>query len=145
MKITFSQLSNPGPRAVNEDSLDCWVANSGETIAAIADGLGGMGGGDNASKLAISEFRKHLEKFGVTEDTMKKKVRWKLIKQSARLRTKGIAKSAWQLLSQRWHCRMGKSLVFTAVTLEQLSHEAKELNGSAKITQKVRGCLMRES
>lgn len=72
MKITFSQLSNPGPRAVNEDSLDCWVANSGETVAAIADGLGGMGGGENASKLAISEFRKHLEKFGVTEDTMKK-------------------------------------------------------------------------
>lgn len=72
MKITFSQLSNPGPRAVNEDSLDCWVANSGETVAAIADGLGGMGGGDNASKLAISEFRKHLEKFGVTEDSMKK-------------------------------------------------------------------------
>lgn len=70
MKITFSQLSNPGPRAVNEDSLDCWVANSGETVAAIADGLGGMGGGDNASKLAISEFRKHLERFGVTEDTM---------------------------------------------------------------------------
>lgn len=72
MRITFSQLSNPGPRAVNEDSLDCWVAKSGETVAAIADGLGGMGGGDNASKLAISEFRKHLEKFGVSEDSMKK-------------------------------------------------------------------------
>lgn len=72
MKITFSQLSNVGPRAVNEDSLDCWVANSGETVAAIADGLGGMGGGETASKLAISEFRKHLEKSGVTEDTMKK-------------------------------------------------------------------------
>jgi len=72
VKITFSQLSNPGPRAVNEDSLDCWVAESGETVAAIADGLGGMGGGDNASKLAISEFRKYLEKFGVSEDSMKK-------------------------------------------------------------------------
>lgn len=72
MKITFSQFSNPGPRAVNEDSLDCWVANSGETVAVIADGLGGMGGGDNASRLAIAEFRKHLERFGVTEDSMKK-------------------------------------------------------------------------
>lgn len=72
MKITFSQLSNPGPRAVNEDSLDCWVAESGETVAAIADGLGGMGGGDNASKLAISEFRKYLEKFGISEESMKK-------------------------------------------------------------------------
>lgn len=72
MKITFSHLSNPGPRTVNEDSLDCWIAGSGETIAAIADGLGGMGGGDNASRLAIAEFRKHLEKFGVTEDSMKK-------------------------------------------------------------------------
>lgn len=71
MRITFSQLSNPGPRAVNEDSLDCWVAKSGETVAAIADGLGGMGGGDNASKLAISELRKHLEKFGVSENSMK--------------------------------------------------------------------------
>ena len=72
MRITFSQLSDPGPRAVNEDSLDCWVASSGETVAAVADGLGGMGGGDNASKLAILEFRRHLEKFGITEDSMKK-------------------------------------------------------------------------
>lgn len=71
MRITFSQLSSPGPRTVNEDSLDCWVAKSGETVAAIADGLGGMGGGEYASKLAISEFRKHLEKFGVSEDSMK--------------------------------------------------------------------------
>lgn len=70
MKITFSLLSNPGPRIINEDSLDCWVERSGETVAVIADGLGGMGGGDSASKLAISEFRKHLGKFGVTEDSM---------------------------------------------------------------------------
>lgn len=72
MRINFSQLSSPGPRTVNEDSLDCWVAKSGETVAAIADGLGGMGGGENASKLAISELRKHLEKFGISEDSMKK-------------------------------------------------------------------------
>ena len=70
MKVTFSSISETGPRPVNEDCLDCWVADSGETVAAVADGLGGMGGGDNASRLAVTELRSHLEKFGISEQTL---------------------------------------------------------------------------
>lgn len=70
MKISFSSISNAGSRHVNEDFLDCWVAKSGETVACVADGLGGMGGGDEASRLAVQEFRAYLEKFGICQETM---------------------------------------------------------------------------
>ena len=70
MKISFASISEAGPRKVNEDSLDCWVSASGETDACIADGLGGMGGGDVASKLAVRTFRNHLQRFGICEETL---------------------------------------------------------------------------
>jgi PPM family protein phosphatase len=60
MNISFALLSEPGPRSKNEDYLDCWIAPTGETLACIADGLGGMGGGDIASRLAVKEFRRFL-------------------------------------------------------------------------------------
>lgn len=44
MKISVASLTDAGPRSINEDTLDYWVANTGETLACIADGLGGMGG-----------------------------------------------------------------------------------------------------
>lgn len=144
MKITFSLLSNPGPRAVNEDSLDCWVASSGETVAVIADGLGGMGGGDNASKLAISEFRKHLEKFGVTEDTMKKGALE--VHQAIReAQTEGDSQKRMATTLTAVALSNGKILGVHCGDSEQLLHEAKGLNGLAKTTQKVRGSLMRAS
>lgn len=65
MKITFSSITNKGPRQVNEDAIDCWVSDKEATVACVADGLGGMGGGDIASKLAIREFKKYLTEFGI--------------------------------------------------------------------------------
>ena len=70
MRISFSSISCDGPRPVNEDSLDCWFAATGEAVACIADGLGGMGGGDVASSLAVSEFRKYLEGQNINERTL---------------------------------------------------------------------------
>ncbi|MGQ3673596.1 PP2C family protein-serine/threonine phosphatase [Xanthobacter sp. TB0136] len=52
---------------MNEDTVDCWLSEAGTTIACVADGLGGMGGGDIASKLAVSTFRKYLEKREATD------------------------------------------------------------------------------
>ena len=60
MNISFALLSEPGPRPTNEDFLDCWTVQTGETLACIADGLGGMGGGDIASRLAVQEFKRFL-------------------------------------------------------------------------------------
>ena len=71
MKISFATVSETGPRRANEDFLDCRVAESGETVACIADGLGGMGGGDVASRLAVETFRSHLERCGIDEETMR--------------------------------------------------------------------------
>ena len=70
MKISFATLSDAGPRPVNEDRLDCWVADSGETVACIADGLGGMGGGDVASRLAVESFRRHVGEHGLGAKAM---------------------------------------------------------------------------
>ncbi|MCR9257676.1 MAG: protein phosphatase 2C domain-containing protein [Alphaproteobacteria bacterium] len=70
MKVSFASFSRAGPRPINEDALDCWIAASGETVACIADGLGGMGGGDKASQLAVSSFRKYLEQSGIDSGKM---------------------------------------------------------------------------
>ncbi|WP_434734508.1 protein phosphatase 2C domain-containing protein (plasmid) [Rhizobium sp. YTUHZ044] len=70
MRVTYSIFTASGPRAVNEDSVDCWRANADTTVACIADGLGGMGGGDIASKLAVTTFRAYLEKTEINESTM---------------------------------------------------------------------------
>lgn len=70
MNISFSAISELGPRSVNEDFLDCWVADTGETIACIADGLGGMGGGDVASRLAVKKFKSYLQETVVSQKSM---------------------------------------------------------------------------
>lgn len=62
MKITYASMSDAGPRNVNEDSLAVWSNDDGAVVACVADGLGGMGGGDVASKLAIKTFRSNLKK-----------------------------------------------------------------------------------
>lgn len=61
MKISYSLLSDSGPRQQNEDSLDCWTTNTGATIACVADGLGGMGGGKTASGIAVHEIKSYFE------------------------------------------------------------------------------------
>lgn len=70
MNISFSLLTDPGPRPFNEDSVDCWVDDDGTVIACVADGLGGMGGGETASKLALHEFRDHLTEVGISSKTL---------------------------------------------------------------------------
>ncbi|WP_296106043.1 PP2C family serine/threonine-protein phosphatase [uncultured Agrobacterium sp.] len=69
MKITHSVLSDAGPRVVNEDTADCWLSGD-VTMACVADGLGGMGGGDIASQLAVASFRAFLNDKEKTEETL---------------------------------------------------------------------------
>lgn len=56
MKYFFASFSGAGPRHANEDALGIWPLKSGGLIAAVADGLGGMGGGAIASKMAIDHI-----------------------------------------------------------------------------------------
>ena len=53
MRLEISVLSKPGGRALNEDAFGFW-ANAGVCFCVVCDGAGGQGGGDVASKLAVS-------------------------------------------------------------------------------------------
>lgn len=53
MRFDFSILSSAGPRKTNEDAVECWRLPDDSVLAAVADGLGGMGGGRCASVTAI--------------------------------------------------------------------------------------------
>lgn len=56
MKLTYACISERGPRPVNEDAIGVWQLGDSRLLAAVADGLGGMGGGDLASTIAISHL-----------------------------------------------------------------------------------------
>lgn len=53
MQLEISVLSKPGGRPLNEDAFGYW-ANGGVCFCVVSDGAGGQGGGDVASKLAVS-------------------------------------------------------------------------------------------
>ncbi len=53
MRLEISVLSKPGGRAANEDAYGFW-AGAGVCFCVLCDGAGGQGGGDVASKLAVS-------------------------------------------------------------------------------------------
>lgn len=60
-------MSNPGGRSVNEDYVGA-CERDGEVLLALADGLGGHGAGEVASKLVVS---KALEVFKTNSDSKK--------------------------------------------------------------------------
>jgi serine/threonine protein phosphatase PrpC len=60
LKLTFAELSSTGPvRHHNEDSLGFWQPENEDdrlahgSIAAVADGVGGLSSGEIASRMAI--------------------------------------------------------------------------------------------
>src|SRR5580765_5023704 len=60
MKLTFAELTSTGPvRHHNEDSIGFWQPENDEeklilgSIAAVADGVGGLSSGEIASRMAI--------------------------------------------------------------------------------------------
>ena len=53
MNITTYSYTNRGGRPENEDSI-CLESRSGRTVLTLADGLGGHGGGEVASALAVN-------------------------------------------------------------------------------------------
>lgn len=53
MKLTYATLSNPAGRKVNEDASNSHQLAAGQGCWVVADGLGGHGGGDVASRIAV--------------------------------------------------------------------------------------------
>jgi len=60
MKYRFASISNPGGRKVNEDFTEV-RRHGGRLMAFLADGLGGQGDGDVASRLAVESAINCLE------------------------------------------------------------------------------------
>lgn len=74
MKVSVASLSSPGPiRKVNEDSAAFWESKDEEerqtrgSISIVADGVGGHGNGDVASRMAVDIA---LKKFQETDISM---------------------------------------------------------------------------
>jgi PPM family protein phosphatase len=72
MKFCSASLSRAGPRKTNEDTVGVWSVKSDCLCAAVADGLGGMGGGSQASQLAIQLLKRDLVGEAPSEEIMKK-------------------------------------------------------------------------
>ncbi len=58
--ITYCKISEKGSRKVNEDSVKIAVSKNKINFM-VCDGLGGHGGGDIASRIAVDEFEKAFE------------------------------------------------------------------------------------
>ncbi len=58
--LTVAELTNPGSRPVNEDSIGHGV-HDGQWLFVVADGLGGHGHGEVASGLAVAQSLQVLE------------------------------------------------------------------------------------
>ena len=56
MILTHATLSHPGGRKVNEDASRNLMISAGQGCWAVADGLGGHGGGDVASKIVVDSM-----------------------------------------------------------------------------------------
>ena len=54
MQIELYHYSAIGDRPVNEDSLACGLIDPQNAFAAVCDGLGGHGGGRDASQIAAT-------------------------------------------------------------------------------------------
>lgn len=70
MSVSYYSSTFAGPRKINEDAVSCWVAATGQTVACVADGLGGMGDGEVASTIAIAAFAAFLQDKGVSSETL---------------------------------------------------------------------------
>ncbi|AEM49246.1 protein serine/threonine phosphatase [Acidithiobacillus ferrivorans SS3] len=60
MKFIYASICETGSRSSNEDAIGVWRPSDDCLLAAVADGLGGMGGGHFASAIAIEFIDKTL-------------------------------------------------------------------------------------
>ncbi|WP_176245204.1 PP2C family protein-serine/threonine phosphatase [Oceanibacterium hippocampi] len=56
MRFKYATASEAGPRTVNEDAIGVWREGEDKLAVAIADGLGGYQGGQQAADLSIRMF-----------------------------------------------------------------------------------------
>ncbi len=61
MKFRFAIATEVGPRSANEDAVGVWPSDGDRFAVAIADGLGGYHGGQQASNIAIRMFGSAIE------------------------------------------------------------------------------------
>lgn len=62
MRFRYATASEAGPRSANEDAVGVWPGTGEHFAVALADGLGGYRGGQQASDIAIRLFGAAMEK-----------------------------------------------------------------------------------
>ena len=72
MIFDVAALTDKGPRSINEDVAAFWKLGSDSLAIAVADGLGGMGGGSDASNIAVDVLRRHLTEQELSEENLLK-------------------------------------------------------------------------
>ncbi|MEG4873571.1 MULTISPECIES: protein phosphatase 2C domain-containing protein [unclassified Microcoleus] len=70
MKFEAFSISETGPRSSNEDAVGLWRPTVNTLAAAVADGLGGMGGGGAASHIAIRTLEETFRDTVSEEDAL---------------------------------------------------------------------------
>lgn len=61
MRFRYATVSEVGPRSANEDAVGVWPGTGEQFAVAVADGLGGYHGGQQASDIAIRLFGAAIE------------------------------------------------------------------------------------
>jgi serine/threonine protein phosphatase PrpC len=87
MKVTYAQLSSTGPvRRNNEDWLGFWEPSDEQeyrargAIAALADGVGGQGEGEVASRLAVETALRRFQ--GIKPGTVPRQALWQMFSEA---------------------------------------------------------------
>lgn len=68
MVITYAQHTDVGEREENEDSIGCFYNEEKGYCFVVADGLGGHGRGEEASKIVVDEIKKKFSEVDKDED-----------------------------------------------------------------------------
>lgn len=75
MTYEIAKSTNQGPREHNEDAIAVWELADGGVAAAIADGLGAMGGGNIAAEMATHSLSSKITESNISSAKLEQTVR----------------------------------------------------------------------
>ena len=125
-RMDFAKLTNPGERPVNEDAVGT-AACADAMCFVLADGLGGHGGGDAASRAAVETVCAHFAEFGWSESFFEESfalAQREILALQERSRAYGRMKTTLTVLvvtaDEAYHAHVGDSRLYLFTRHRQL-------------------------